>query len=159
MCSYSALVVQYTKSKRYSTDFQTCKNVFKQTTYQYPNNHPTVGTAAAYRSGFHACPLAVCYVYDELEEAKSFIYSIAITAASGLAITLFVRTQNNDMGKREGFLITSLTWVVFSLFGMLPFVFGNTHMSVSDAFLKRCQDLPPQEFRPSHPLRMPPTAY
>ena len=65
-----------------------------------------------------------------------FIYSIAITAASGLAITLFVRTQNNDMGKREGFLITSLTWVVFSLFGMLPFVFGNTHMSVSDAFFE-----------------------
>lgn len=100
-----------------------------------------LGLLLLIEAAFMLAPLAVCYVYDELEEAKSFIYSIAITAASGLAITLFVRTQNNDMGKREGFLITSLTWVVFSLFGMLPFVFGNTHMSVSDAFFETMSGL------------------
>lgn len=40
------------------------------------------------------------------------------------------------MGKREAILLTGFTWVILSLFGMLPFIFYATHLSVTDAFFE-----------------------
>lgn len=40
------------------------------------------------------------------------------------------------MGKREGFLLTASVWVVFSVFGMIPFIICDTPLSVSDAFFE-----------------------
>ncbi len=40
------------------------------------------------------------------------------------------------MGKREAVLLTGLTWVILSLFGMLPFLLCGTHLNVTDAFFE-----------------------
>lgn len=40
------------------------------------------------------------------------------------------------MSKRDGFLLTAMVWVVFSIFGMLPFMFCKMPISLSDAFFE-----------------------
>mgnify|MGYP000024891143 FL=1 len=46
----------------------------------------------------------------------------ALAAVIGALLLYFGRHAENRMGRRDGFLIVSLTWVVFSLVGMLPFI-------------------------------------
>ena len=80
-------------------------------------------------------PLITCLVYNE-NDYKAFLITILITSVVGGVMTIATRSSDKDMGKREGFLLTALTWVVFSIFGMLPFMLGDSKMSISDAFFE-----------------------
>ena len=95
-----------------------------------------LGLLLMIEAAFMLVPLAVCYIYDEFETAKSFLLSIAITAGIGMALSFLIPKKHNDMGRREGLLITSLTWVFFSIFGTLPFILGDTKLSFSDSFFE-----------------------
>lgn len=48
-----------------------------------------------------------------------------IAFAIGALLLFFGRHAENRMGRRDGFLIVSLTWIVFSVIGMLPFLIGG----------------------------------
>lgn len=84
---------------------------------------------------FMLVPLVTSLVYGE-SDYLAFAVSSAITAIIGASMTFFIRPKRKTMAKREGFLLTALVWVVFSLFGMLPFLLSSTPLSVSDAFFE-----------------------
>jgi Trk-type K+ transport system membrane component len=84
---------------------------------------------------FMLIPFATCLIYGE-NDYKAFLITILITAGIGSVMAFAIKPENPDMGKREGFLLTALTWVVFSIFGMLPFMIGGSKMSISDAFFE-----------------------
>lgn len=85
---------------------------------------------------FMAVPLATSLLTDG-NDLAAFAMSLALTLAVGTGVTFFVRPRRTDMGKREGFLLTALVWVVFSAFGMLPFLFSDTEpLGVTDAFFE-----------------------
>lgn len=94
-----------------------------------------VGLLLLIESMFMLIPLITCLVYNE-NDYKAFLITILITSVVGGVMTIATRSSDKDMGKREGFLLTALTWVVFSIFGMLPFMLGDSKMSVSDAFFE-----------------------
>ncbi|HQF42268.1 MAG TPA: potassium transporter TrkG, partial [Ignavibacteriaceae bacterium] len=60
----------------------------------------------------------------------------------GISIIGFVfwfrtrKADKSDLGKREGYLIVSLGWVLMSLFGALPFVIHGSIPNYSDAFFE-----------------------
>ena len=85
-------------------------------------------------SVFMLLPCVVAMIY-ETESAIPFFIAVAITGGVGLLMTL-IPAQNKDMGRREAILLTGLTWVILSIFGMLPFILYGTHMSVTDAFFE-----------------------
>lgn len=85
-------------------------------------------------AAFMLIPLAASLIYGE-NDAMAFVESIAITAGAGLIAILCFRPRLANMGKREGFLLTALVWVVFSAFGMLPLLIGPTPLTVSEGFL------------------------
>ena len=58
----------------------------------------------------------------------------ALAAVIGALLLYFGRHAENRMGRRDGFLIVSLTWVVFSLVGMLPFIVSGYEPRVAAAF-------------------------
>jgi trk system potassium uptake protein TrkH len=41
-----------------------------------------------------------------------------------------------EIGKREGFIIVGVVWIVFAFFGSLPFVFSGYVSSITDAFFE-----------------------
>ncbi|MDX9695490.1 MAG: TrkH family potassium uptake protein [Bacteroidales bacterium] len=76
---------------------------------------------ALYYNGYDLFPLLI----------SSFICIIV----GGLS-WFFTRNTKKDIGKREGYVIVSLVWVVFSLFGALPFIISGAIPSYTDAFFE-----------------------
>jgi len=60
--------------------------------------------------------------------------TICITVGGGLGFS-FIKSPK-DIGKREGYLIVTLVWLVFSLFGLLPFWLSGAIPSFTDAFFE-----------------------
>ncbi len=69
-------------------------------------------------------------------DTVAFFVSGGIALAVGGTTFYFNRKARKALGKREGFLIVSLVWVVFSLFGSLPFVISGEIPSYTDAFFE-----------------------
>ena len=86
-------------------------------------------------AAFMLIPLATSLIYGE-DDAMAFVKSIAITAGVGLLAILCFRPRIANMGKREGFLLTALVWVVFSTFGMLPLLIGPTPLPGREGFFE-----------------------
>lgn len=100
-----------------------------------------IGMLLTIEAFFMLVPLITCIAYGE-GDAQAFGITVAITLVAGCALAFGLKPSNPDMGKRDGFLLTALVWVFFSLFGMLPFMIGDAGMNMSDAFLRRCRDSP-----------------
>lgn len=80
-------------------------------------------------------PMAVSLAYGE-EDWKAFIIAIVATGVVGGSAAYFNRGADLRICRREGYLLISLIWVLFSLFGMLPFIFSSASLPVSDAFFE-----------------------
>ena len=83
---------------------------------------------------FMLAPTIVGLCYDEHSGFK-FLICMGITAACGFGM-ISLKPKSREMGKREAIMLTGLTWVVLSLFGMLPFLLCGTHLSITDAFFE-----------------------
>ncbi len=71
------------------------------------------------------------------ESVLPLLFSSLITMSVGIPVWLL--TKKNDrrnIGKREGYLIVALTWVIISIFGTLPFLISGSITSYTDAFFE-----------------------
>lgn len=69
-------------------------------------------------------------------EVSAFAIAISANTVVGLGILLTVKPRVKEMGKRDGMLLTALVWVIFSLFGMLPFMLSDLHLNMAEAFFE-----------------------
>lgn len=81
------------------------------------------------------CIPCLVAAFVETESFWPFLLCVAITGVAGALMTL-LKPKSRDMGKREAILLTGFTWIILSMFGMLPFILYGTHMSVTDAFFE-----------------------
>ncbi|MCL3780580.1 TrkH family potassium uptake protein [Prolixibacteraceae bacterium JC049] len=79
--------------------------------------------------------LLVALIYNGPDIA-AFCWSALATGGVGALSFLLTRNAKNNIGKREGFIIVSLVWVVFSFFGALPYMLSNSIPSLTDAFFE-----------------------
>lgn len=93
-----------------------------------------IGYLLVIEAFFMLIPCVVALIYKE-NALWDFLICAGISGISGAGM-MFLRPRSKDMGKREAILLTSLTWIILSLFGMLPFLFVGTHMSITDAFFE-----------------------
>ena len=93
-----------------------------------------IGWLLIIESFFMIFPLIAAFIYGE-QEVMAFLLSIGITGVSGLIMVL-LKPRSKEMGKREAIGLTGLTWVILSIFGMLPFLLCKTHISVIDGFFE-----------------------
>lgn len=102
-------------------------------------NLPELGRMVAFlllmEAGFMLVPLVTAFIYGETD-AMAFAVSIAITVTVSGIIFIFDRPRAKDLGKRDGILLTAGVWVVFSLFGMIPFMLSEARVGVVDAFFE-----------------------
>ena len=93
-----------------------------------------MGLLLIIEAAFLLVPLATCLIYGE-SDWRAFLFTFAVTVATGSVMAFAIRPTSSAMGKREGFLLTAMVWVFFSTFGMLPFMLmADRPLSVSDAF-------------------------
>lgn len=83
--------------------------------------------------------MAICfgmgYFFHETHHL-TFGLPVIIAVVVGGLLQFFGRHAENRMGRRDGYLIVSLTWVVFSIVGMLPFLVGGYQPRVAAAFFE-----------------------
>jgi len=66
----------------------------------------------------------------------SLVVSAGMVTATGAIAWISTRRSSRDLGKREGYFIVTLGWVLFSLFGTLPFILSGFIPNFTDAFFE-----------------------
>ena len=69
------------------------------------------------------CVLTAAYYHSP--DTWPFIFSTAITLAVGLGLVRLGYGATTTMNRRDAFIVVSLTWITFSIFGSLPYLFGG----------------------------------
>lgn len=93
-----------------------------------------IGLLILIESVFMVIPVVASVVFSD-GCVYEFILSALITGFTGFVL-IRLKPASRDMGKREAILLTVLTWVILSIFGMLPFLLSGSHRSVTDAFFE-----------------------
>ncbi|MFD1293539.1 TrkH family potassium uptake protein [Lutibacter holmesii] len=71
------------------------------------------------------------------EEAKwGILYAGLTTIAIGFSLWFTNRKAKKNLGKKEGYIIVTLGWLMLSFTGTLPYVFTNTIPQFTDAFFE-----------------------
>ena len=67
---------------------------------------------------------------------QAFLISAAITGAVGTVLYVIGKLRKTRIDNDDHFVIVSLSWILFSLFGMLPFLISGSIDNVTDAFFE-----------------------
>ncbi len=83
---------------------------------------------------------AVAFHYQRVAgetDARCFLLTAALTGAVGLLLYNIGRSaKKRPLQIRDSFLVVALSWVLFSVFGMLPFLMYGSVDNVTDAFFE-----------------------
>ena len=83
---------------------------------------------------------AVAWHYQRVSgetDAQYFLLTAGLSGAVGLLLySIGSMTKQNTMQIRDTFMVVALSWVLFSFFGMLPFLMYGTVDNVTDAFFE-----------------------
>ncbi|WP_312699393.1 potassium transporter TrkG, partial [Sedimentibacter sp.] len=80
-------------------------------------------------------PSLIIAIYDNSYDVQGFLVSIIIAGAIGL-ILKNLKSDINDMRKREGYATVAICWLVMSLIGALPFFISRAIPSYVDALFE-----------------------
>jgi trk system potassium uptake protein TrkH len=94
-----------------------------------------IGLLMFVEGAFMLLPLIISILYGE-NDTMGFALSSGINLLVGALIIWLTRNASRDIGKREGFIIVSLVWVIFSALGSLPYIFTGAIPSYTDAFFE-----------------------
>lgn len=76
-------------------------------------------------------------VWGEDHDLIAMLVTTGVCAVIGGMLLLSNRRYNNSkFSYREGFFIVTVTWLLFSVIGMLPYLIYGTFTSVTDAFIE-----------------------
>ena len=77
----------------------------------------------------------VSAVYGE-DDARFFLYTCVVNAVAGGLLLLYGRGAENKMNRRDGYCVVTFSWLFFTAFGMLPFLFSGSIDTVTNAFFE-----------------------
>ncbi len=86
-------------------------------------------------SGFMFVCAGVALLYGGDDFKAHLISALTSLTVGGVASWIW-RSKSNDVGRREGFLIVSLVWIIMSLFGSLPYLLSGTIPGFTNAFFE-----------------------
>ena len=82
--------------------------------------------------------LAICHMESDI---KAFAVTVGVTLLAGTALRLTGRHATNTLSRRDAYLLVTVVWIAFALFGMLPFLIGGYIDHVTDAFFETMSGL------------------
>lgn len=94
-----------------------------------------IGQLLLLESLFMLICVGVAYFYQE-DDVMAFLISMLLTAGGGLLFKYGGRNAGNNLSRRDAYLVVTATWIIFSVFGMLPFVTGGYITNIADAYFE-----------------------
>ncbi len=82
-----------------------------------------------------ACCLAMAFSFYEDDEL-AFMASTILTFGGAFIFLFFGHEAENSLSRRDAYVVVTLTWVVFSFFGMFPFLIHGSLNNITDAYFE-----------------------
>jgi trk system potassium uptake protein TrkH len=70
------------------------------------------------------------------DDAMAFLFSTLITFGAAFVFLFFGRNSDNTLSRRDAYVVVTATWIVFSVFGMFPFLIHGSVTNLSEAFFE-----------------------
>lgn len=80
------------------------------------------------------CLMVSCWYQGT--DTIAFLWSILITIASGCTFRVIGLNSNNTLGRRDAYFVVAVSWILFSLFGTLPFLISGYIDNFTNAFFE-----------------------
>lgn len=93
----------------------------------------TMGVLTTLEALFMLVPTLIAWWYDEAD-LGAWVVSSAITWLSSWWMVIAGRNAEKHVGEREGYVIVATIWVVYSLFGLLPYWLSGALPALTDAW-------------------------
>lgn len=77
----------------------------------------------------------MAFFYKE-DDIMAFLISIVQTILFGILFKYMGRNAQNSLNRRDAYIVVTLTWVIFSFFGMFPFLISGYLTNPADAYLE-----------------------
>ena len=94
-----------------------------------------IGSLLFIESFFMAICLAMAFSFHE-DDVMAFMTSTLMTFGSGSIFMFFGHEAKNSLNRRDAYVVVTLTWVIFSFFGMFPFLIHGSVPSITDAYFE-----------------------
>ncbi len=75
-------------------------------------------------------------IYYGEHENPALLYSALITMVTGGILWFSTRKHPKNIGRKEGYVIVAVSWIIISLFGTLPFLFSGAIPNFTNAFFE-----------------------
>lgn len=83
-------------------------------------------------------PFIQAVYYQENSSARAFAIVLLVCLSFGLIIRQCCKPSRENMKVRDGFLVVSVSWLLCSVIGALPFWLSGAIPSAADAFFESC---------------------
>ena len=94
-----------------------------------------IGALLLFESAFLLTAVLVSWYYKE-GQGLTFFISAGISAFLGMLGMITGRNANPVVGRREGSVIVTSIWLIFTLVGLLPYLISGSIPSFTDAFFE-----------------------
>ena len=94
-----------------------------------------VGILLFIEAAFLLGSVGVSLFYGE-DIVKPLLYSFGIIASVALILVTFCKGGERAISRKDGYVVVSLCWIVFSLFGTLPYMLTDSIPCFTDAFFE-----------------------
>ena len=101
----------------------------------FPLIYKILGSLLFLLGALQAVCAGIAFAYHE-DDIMSFLISCIFTACCGFVLKYLGRDANNSLNRRDAYLLVTVTWTVFSLLGMLPYLIGGYIGNVTDAYFE-----------------------
>ncbi len=86
-------------------------------------------------AAFMLTSVPVALYYDE-PVVESLLWSVGAMAGTGTLLAYICRGAGRDVSRKDGYIVVTLIWVIFSLFGTLPYMLSGAIPDFTDAFFE-----------------------
>ena len=94
-----------------------------------------IGSLLFIESFFMGVCLAMAFSFHE-DDVMAFIVSTLLTFGGAFIFLFFGHEAKNSLSRRDDYVVVAASWVIFSFFGMLPFLIHGSVSSITDAYFE-----------------------
>lgn len=94
-----------------------------------------IGSLLFIEAMFMAACLVMAFVFHE-DDVMAFLMSTLLTFSGGFLFLYCGRSADTSLSRRDAYVVVTATWVIFSAFGMLPYLIHGSIANLADAFFE-----------------------
>ena len=94
-----------------------------------------IGSLLFIEAFFMAWCAVMSFYYNE-DDQIAFLMSLLLTFGCGFLFLFMGRNAENTLSRRDAYLLVTAVWLIFSLFGIFPFMIHGSITNLTDAYFE-----------------------